>query len=189
MGRGMVYFSSAMARESTMDKMSARKKKKIQGVPHVLSNEFFFKTALLGGTKLSSSRRFRYRRRRHRPSRSKVEKKRNDAKGKMLVMVSKDDREAEGGELPFVRRPRRPRSRSRCDVDGKTKSVPEGKKKHRKGLAEKMDTYSFFKPRHHPKSSGISSCGRSNGKSSWNVHVSLRLIPKVSFWGVNAHMP
>jgi hypothetical protein len=34
MGQGIVYFIGTMARESTMDKMSAEEKK-IQGFPHV----------------------------------------------------------------------------------------------------------------------------------------------------------
>jgi hypothetical protein len=72
----IVHFSGAMARESTMNEVSARKKK-IQGFPSVLHYKLF-KTALFCNIKQWASRhrhlRLRYHRRPRR-SRSKIENK------------------------------------------------------------------------------------------------------------------
>jgi hypothetical protein len=84
LGQRIVHFSSATAMESTLDEVSTRKKKKkFKGFPLFFIFKIF-KTALFCDIKhwasLHRCHRLRYRRR-HRRSRSKVEKK-------MLVMLS-----------------------------------------------------------------------------------------------------
>jgi hypothetical protein len=64
-----------------------------------------FKSAFLGDMRQWWSRHWHRRRpyrRRHRCSRSSVKRKRNDAKGKKLVKVSKDEHDVRREELPFV---------------------------------------------------------------------------------------
>jgi hypothetical protein len=90
MGQGIVHFIGTMARESTMDKMNAEEKK-FKGFPMFLHLKIL-KRAFLGDMKQWWSRHWHRRRlyrRRHRCGRSRVKRKRNDAKGKTLVMVSK----------------------------------------------------------------------------------------------------
>jgi hypothetical protein len=73
------------------DGMESASKKKFKGFPMFLHSKIF-KTALMGDMKLWSSRHRRHRRhryRRYRRSRSIVEKKRSNAKGKMLGTAKK----------------------------------------------------------------------------------------------------
>jgi hydroxymethylglutaryl-CoA reductase len=76
-GQEIVHFDSAMAREPTMQKVSAVKKKNCK-------DSSCFKSAFKSDIKLWSSRL-----RRHRRNRSNVEKKEEGCKAQMLITVSK----------------------------------------------------------------------------------------------------